>query len=145
VLVAVEPDLSNDERLAVAKAVAQFNRGRYFESHEILEGVWSGIRGVSRDFFQALIQVSVGFHHLERGNPAGARKTFTRALVRFGSYPAGYFGFDVAAERSRLHDRLTALDAGSMAGLESPPIWRFDGLPIVENEPRERTSRRPQP
>ena len=105
----------------MARAVAQFNRGLYFECHETLEEVWRGLSGPSRDFFQALIQVSVGFHHLAKGNRNGALKTFAKARGRFEAYPDRYLGFDVAAERARLQDQP-----------EGRPVWRFDGLPAAK-------------
>lgn len=114
-----EPELTNDHRLAVAKAVTQFNRGLYFECHETLEDVWRVVVGPGRDFFQALIQVSAGFLHLDRGNRVGATRTFARA--RLGSYPAHYFGLDVAAERSRLQDALKSLENGEPASSELGP------------------------
>lgn len=124
--VLAEPELTSEQRLAFDRAVDQFNRGRYFDCHESLEGMWLGLRGPSRDFFQALIQVSVGFLHLERGNHTGAARTFTRALARFEPYPARYFGFDLAAERDRLKTVLTAL-ADECAAAPSPrPRWRFE-------------------
>jgi predicted metal-dependent hydrolase len=133
--VLAEPELTNEQRLAFDRAVDQFNRGLYFEGHETLEGMWLGLRGPSRDFFQALIQVSVGFLHLERGNHTGAARTFTRALARFESYPAHYFGFDLAAERMRLTTLLTAL-GGDVAAMPSPPPrWRFEQ---GEGQPRVR-------
>jgi predicted metal-dependent hydrolase len=134
-LVTAEPELTSEERLAVARATTQFNRGSYFECHETLEAVWLGLLGPSRDFFQALIQVSVGFHHLERRNRAGALKTFARASDRFEPYPARYFGFDVAAERARLQALVAALKRGESDGPGPPPIWRFDDLPVVEGKP----------
>lgn len=118
VLVPAEPELSSGDRRALAKAVRQFNHGRFFACHETLEGVWARLRGPSRDFFQALIQVSVGFHHLERGNRTGALRTFSKALLRFEAYPAHYLGFDVAAARARLRASPTG----------APPIWRLDDL-----------------
>lgn len=127
-----EPELSDDERRAVARAAAQFNRGLYFECHETLEGVWVRLRGPSRDFFQALIQVSVGFHHLGRGNRKGALGTLTRAVGRFEAYPDRYLGFDVAAERMRLRSLLSALQAQTDPALDRPPVWRFDDLSEVE-------------
>jgi predicted metal-dependent hydrolase len=108
--------LTSAERLAVSRGVAQFNKGLYFECHETLEDLWRGLLGPSRDFFQALIQVSVGFHHLERGNRVGALRTFAKALSRLEAYPARYLGFDVAAQQ----DWLREIPAGP------PPIWRFD-------------------
>lgn len=122
-----EPELTREQRLALDRAVEQFNRGLYFEAHETLEELWLPLRGEARDFFQALILVSVGFLHLARGNHTGATRTCTRALARFEPYPALYFGFDVAAERERLEHLLHALTAET-APMPSPrPIWRFEG------------------
>lgn len=126
-----KPELTNAQRDAVVRGVAQFNRGLYFECHETLEDVWRDLRGRSRDFFQALIQVSVAFHHLERGNRVGAIRTFARALGRLEPYPAQYFGFDVAGERIRVQELLSSLGAGTVRGPDRPPIWRFDGLPAA--------------
>ena len=121
-----EPELTREQQLAFDRAVEQFNRGRYFECHETLEGMWLGLRGPSRDFFQALIQVSVGFLHLERGNQTGATRTLTRALARFEPYPARYFGFDLAAQRKQLETVLAGL-TGEVAVMPSPrPRWRFE-------------------
>ena len=124
--VLAEAELTSEQRPAFDRAVEQFNRGRYFECHETLEGMWRGLRGPSRDFFQALIQLSVGFLHLERGNSTGATRTFARALARFEPYPARYFGFDLAAQRKELESLLAGL-AGEVAVMPSPrPRWRFE-------------------
>lgn len=120
--------MSTDERRAVATAVQQFNRGLYFECHETLEAVWLRLREPARDFFQGLIQVSVGCHHLRKGNHTGARRTFTRALGRFEQYPARYLGFDLAAERTWIQARLAAPAGSESRALSQPPTWRFDGL-----------------
>ena len=103
----------------------EFNEGFYFECHDTLEDLWSGVRGDSRDFFQGLIQVAVGHYHLGNGNRAGAASMFERALLRFEKYPARYFGFDVAEQRTEIASRLLALaraddDAGAR------PEWRFE-------------------
>lgn len=59
--------------------VACWNEGRFFEAHEVLEGLW--IR--TRDEYQrGLIQLAAALHHVERGNVKGARTMFDRALPR---------------------------------------------------------------
>ena len=128
-LAPAEAELARDDRAAVGRAVAQFNRGHYVECHETLEEVWKRVPGPSRDFLQALIQVSVGFHHLERGNRVGALRTFTKALGRFEAYPARYLGFDVANERARLEGLRRALETGNSPGLDPAPTWRFQEDP----------------
>ena len=101
-----EPALAADERQAFAKGVAEFNAGFYFECHDTLEELWSGVRGPSRDFFQGLIQISVAFHHLTRGNLAGAESLLQRALGRLSKYPDRYFGFDAKKYASRREHNL---------------------------------------
>ena len=122
-----EPQLDDEERRLFAKGVDEFNRGFYFECHDTLEDMWTGLRGPTRDFFQGLVQVSVAFYHLGNGNPVGAESMMRRALKRFAAYPARYFGFDLAAQRAALKswlDRLARGEAAPAAG-EEPPRWSF--------------------
>jgi predicted metal-dependent hydrolase len=94
------PALTPEEQAAFEKGVAEFNRGHFYECHDTLEELWAGVRGPSRDFFQGLIQVAVGFYHLGNDNPVGAGRLFGRALERLEGYPEHYGGIDVAALRS---------------------------------------------
>ena len=137
-----EPELSEEERAAVARAVAEFNAGFYFECHDTLEEVWSGVRGPARDFFQALIQIAVGHYHLNAGNPGGARRMFERSLARLLPYPERYFGFDAGAQRLELRawirqlaDEPDAAGAAAPEGVAQPPVWRIDGLPPASVSP----------
>lgn len=123
-----EPVLDDEERSAFLRGVDEFNRGLFFECHDTLEELWSGIRGPARDFFQGLIQVAVAFHHVSGGNAPGAVSMIDRALGRFRAYPGRYFGFDLDAQRAELgewRERLTR--PGWEAGPLPPPSpWSFD-------------------
>lgn len=118
-----EPALAAEERRLFEQGVAEFNAARFFECHDTLEDLWSGVRGPARDFFQGLIQVSVAFHHLTRGNLAGAESLLVRALGRLEKYPARYFGFDLAGLRAELLawlERVRAGDIDELARLDLP-------------------------
>ena len=108
--------------------MAEFNTGFFFECHDTLEEMWSGVRGPSRDFFQGLIQVSVAFYHLTGGNLAGAQSMLARALKRFERYPDRYFGFDLAAHREELRAWLERIAGGEVGQptLVDLPKWKFD-------------------
>ena len=122
-----EPVLAPDERAALDTGVRQFNEGCYFECHDTLEDLWSGLRGESRDFFQGLIQVAVGHYHLGNGNAPGAASMFARALARFARYPPRYCGFDLERQRAELFDMLDRLAQDPGALLELPrPSWSFE-------------------
>jgi len=58
-----------------------WNAGRFFEAHEVLEGLW--IR--TRDEVQrGLIQLAAALYHVQRGNLRGARTMLERSLSRLG-------------------------------------------------------------
>src|ERR1700682_3153193 len=84
---AAPPLLNDEQRHAFDRAVAEFNAGYYFECHDTLEDMWTGIRGPSRDFFQGLIQVSVAFYHLGNANSVGASSMMRRAVPGVAGCP----------------------------------------------------------
>ncbi len=126
---APEPTLSREEREAFRKGVEEFNRGLFFECHDTLEDLWTGIRGPSRNFFQGLIQVSVAFYHLTGGNTVGARSMLDRALRRLEGYPDRYFGFELALHREELRGWRARIDSNESVepSREELPAWRFEG------------------
>ena len=95
-----EPTLPEEDKAALRKGALEFNGGYFFECHDTLEEAWSGIRGPARDFFQGLIQVSVGFYHWRNGNAGGAATMLRRGLARLSRYGASYCGLELASLRS---------------------------------------------
>ena len=68
------------------RGIALFNRGDYFECHEVWEEAWTPERGPRRLFLQALIHVAVGFYHQRRGNPVGAVRQLRKGLRKLDGY-----------------------------------------------------------
>lgn len=126
-----EPQLDDDELAAFERAREQYHAGYFFECHDTLEELWSGLRGPSRDFFQGLIQVSVAFYHLGNGNPAGALSLLARAQARLARYPERYGGLELAALRAELRAWQTRLAPGAEPALDFTPAqaprWRAAG------------------
>jgi predicted metal-dependent hydrolase len=119
------PDLSPEEQASFEKGVGEFNEGLFFECHDTLEELWSGVRGPSRDFFQGLIQVAVGFYHLGNDNRVGAGRLLVRALKRLEGYPDHYGGIDLGDLREAVTAWLRALDPGSGADASPYPPPRL--------------------
>lgn len=48
-----------------------FNKGEYYEAHDVLEHLWLECRDADRSFYQGLIQIAGAFVHLkkQRGRP----------------------------------------------------------------------------
>jgi hypothetical protein len=80
---------------ALERGADEFNAGKFFECHDTLEDAWQGMRGPARDFFQGLIQVSVGFYHLRNGNLAGAASQLEKGLEKLERYGPSYAGIEL--------------------------------------------------
>ena len=78
----VEEDLEKNVKMARLL----FEKGLYFEVHEILEEVWMGEFGKERDFLQALIQIGVAYYHLSNYNLRGFRLLLENALELLSGY-----------------------------------------------------------
>ena len=117
-----EPALSAEERAAFARGLAEFNDRLFFECHDTLEEIWSGTRGVPRDFFQGLIQVAVGFYHLGNGNRGGARSTLRRSLERLRRFPERYAGVELGPLRAAVSEWLRALETDAAPPAAPPRI-----------------------
>jgi predicted metal-dependent hydrolase len=108
--------------------VALFNRGEFFECHEVLEELWKAERRPIRDLFQGIIQIAVGLHHLKRGNRRGALFGLNHGAVRVARFGPSCFGLDI---RHLLDDVQVVLaqietgpeaDVGKLNSLVAPRI-----------------------
>ena len=77
------------------EGIVQFNRGEYFESHELWEALWRATPGPPRQFYKGLIQAAVSLYHAGRGNPRGAGRLLGRSCRLLEAYRPCYLGLDV--------------------------------------------------
>ena len=75
--------------------IEQFNRGEFFEQHETLEEEWIAEPDPVRYLYQGILQVGVGFEHLRRGNPSGARALWRRGISYLEPFRGGCMNVDV--------------------------------------------------
>src|SRR5213594_3404228 len=80
---------------ALLRAVAQFNRGEFFEQHETLELLWRAERRDVRYLYQGILQIGVAFHHLRRLNHHGTVYMLTRGPRYLAPFAPRCQGIDV--------------------------------------------------
>ncbi|HUV26105.1 MAG TPA: DUF309 domain-containing protein [Anaerolineales bacterium] len=111
------------------KGLREFNRGKYFHAHDLLELAWLEDRSPGRDLYRAILQVSVAYYQIERGNYNGAMKMFIRMRKWFGSLPdtcrginIGKLRQDVQAVQASLMelgpDEISKIELGLMKPIE---------------------------
>jgi uncharacterized protein len=80
------------------QGIDEFNDRLFFECHETLESIWmEDPNPRTRLFFQGLIQVAVGFHHLGNLNFKGARNLLERGTGKLEPFAPVRHGVDVAS------------------------------------------------
>jgi hypothetical protein len=111
---AYRPIPAADRRRAFEQGVAAYDRGDFFEAHELLEPAWMGTADIpERDLLQGLIKLAAAFVHGVRGNPMGIARNLTGARERLdaavGSPAAAASGIDVPALVAASDNRLVRL------------------------------------
>ena len=80
----------------VLRGIEEFNRGEFFECHESLEAAWMQESGRVRYLYQGILQVGVGFYHLQNGNWRGATGLLRNGTVRLKEFEPETLGVDIA-------------------------------------------------
>ena len=93
-----------------------FNRGSFYEAHEVLEVLWLGDRqGPNGPFYKGLIQLAGAFVHLKKGRLAPAAALFKLARANLEKYPAVHEKLDVRDGLGLIENFLSRLGSGSPA------------------------------
>lgn len=94
------------------RALAEFNDGYYFESHETLEDLWMVTPWPERQFFQGVIQLAAAFVHYARREYPGILKLLDAAGDKIEPFLPQSFGVDTAtllADVRRSYEAFAAL------------------------------------
>jgi predicted metal-dependent hydrolase len=103
-----------------------FNRGLYFEAHDVLEQLWLAQRGGRNDpFYKGLIQLAGAFVHLQKDRPGPAAALLKLARTNLRRYPAVHERLDVREVLALIECRLGKLEKGG----GHPPDG--DGRPVM--------------
>jgi predicted metal-dependent hydrolase len=75
--------------------IGHFNRGDYFDAHEVWEDLWRDCDPSDRLFYQSLIQAAVALYHWGNGNHTGARRLFASGRDKMSRYRPSHRGLGV--------------------------------------------------
>jgi predicted metal-dependent hydrolase len=127
----MDPEPAYDPRYL--GGILLFNRGDYFEAHEVWEGLWMETASPDKRFYQSLIQAAVGLCHFCNGNMRGAHKLYRSSRDYMERYPSPHLGLDIAGFWQQMERCFAELLAST------DPNQRFepddDLLPNITLEP----------
>ena len=103
-----------------------FNRGAYYEAHDVLETLWLPQKqGPNGLFYKGLIQLAGAFVHLQKARPGPATALFNLALANLERYPAEHEALDIEAVRALIQNwlaRTARLGAQAWAAETAPQL-----------------------
>jgi predicted metal-dependent hydrolase len=105
------------------RGVGLFNRGLYWEAHEVWEEEWTPDRkGPDSGFYKGLIQVAAGCLHYTRRNGRGAVNKWRSGADYLRPYLPGHMGIMLAPLVSAVDGYLEAMGASDWPDLHMPQI-----------------------
>ena len=82
------------------QALEEFNRREFFQCHDTLEELWLKETYPIRLFYQGILKVAVGFHHLQRHNQRGAGSKISEGLDLLEPFAPRFMGVEVGKLRA---------------------------------------------
>jgi predicted metal-dependent hydrolase len=127
-------DLDAATREALGKGITEFNSWRFYDCHETLEDVWlevgtKGEEGTLANFYQGIIKVAAGFHHLLRDNHHGAVTLLSDAFRLLETYRPATLGVDVERLLEDVRpclERINELGPGRLSEFDRGMIPRIE-------------------
>jgi len=78
------------------EGIRLFNRGYFFESHEILEQLYHDTEATNKPFLEGLIQLAAAFRlYNDFGSTEGPVRMIHQALIRFENYQPAFLEIKV--------------------------------------------------
>ena len=130
----------------VLEGIRLFNAREFFEQHEALEEAWLAEPGPVRDLYRGILQIGVGFYHLERQNFRGARNLLTYGMDRLAPFEPGCRGVDVQGLRAaalRCREEVERLGRERIAEFDAsliPKVRLDESLQVASERSGSQTS-----
>ncbi|TMD10437.1 MAG: DUF309 domain-containing protein [Chloroflexi bacterium] len=122
----MEIELAED---GLARGIALFNGGEFWEAHEAWEAAWTpDRRGPDSGFYKGLIQVAAGCLHYRRRNRRGTLNKWRSGADYLRPYLPRHHGVELAPLVVRVDEMRAAVEAQTVwPELELPLISRASG------------------
>ncbi len=116
--------MTDADQEALANAIDLYNRGKYFESQEILEPLHNRSAEAEQPFVKSLILVACAMHiHFHRGGGRGALNLLRQSLLILDDLPEVSHGVETEALYESLYAYLQELQDRKKHGARFMDRW----------------------
>jgi len=107
----VEETVEKEE--AISEGISYFNNERFWECHEILEGVWKNCDGNEKFLVQGLILIAAGLVHYQKDEDSICVSIFNRALEKLENSSGNYHNIDIDKIKKIVGEMINSKDVTS--------------------------------
>lgn len=118
---------------ALREAACLFNEGLFFEVHEVLEAVWLTQEEGIRLLLQGLIQIAVGFHHLENNNLRGAVLLLQEGVEKVKRYGPDRSGVELDQFLGQVEHAWRSIESLGEAAFDRFDRRMIPQMPFIRN------------
>ena len=102
-----------EKEQAISDGISYFNNERFWECHEILEGVWKNCIGNEKFLVQGLILVAAGLVHYQKDEDEICISIFNRALTKLENSNGQYHDIDIDKIKKTVTEMINSKEVSS--------------------------------
>ena len=102
-----------EKEQAISDGISYFNNERFWECHEILEGVWKNCTGNEKFLVQGLILVAAGLVHYQKDEDEICISIFNRALTKLENSDGQDHNIDIDNIKKTVTEKINSKDVSS--------------------------------
>ena len=102
-----------EKEQAISDGISYFNNERFWECHEILEGVWKNCTGNEKFLVQGLILVAAGLVQYQKDEDEICISIFNRALTKLENSNGEYHNIDIDKIKNTVTEMINSKDVSS--------------------------------
>ena len=102
-----------EKEQAISDGISYFNNERFWECHEILEGVWKNCTGNEKFLVQGLILVAAGLVHYQKDEDEICISIFNRAMAKLETSNGEYHNINIDKIKNTVTEMINSKDVSS--------------------------------
>ena len=106
----------------ISDGIALFNDCDFFAAHDFFEDIWMEADRDEKEFFQGLVQISVGCYHLICGNLKGAKSQLTKGKTKLTNFEPNFYEVNLSLLNKKVEKLINNIDSNTIIKEEIPTI-----------------------
>jgi len=104
--------------LDITEGIVLFNECDFFSAHDFFENIWMDAQKGEKEFFQGLVQISVGCYHLICGNLKGAKSQLSKGSKKLRKYEPTFYKVNLSSLNYKIERLLNDISSNTKINQE---------------------------